>query len=212
MKSEAKNIYEMHHAERNKIGFSIIEEFRGRLFSGWIGTGKKVLDLGCRDGTLTRYFSKGNDVLGVDVDEKALSIAKKQLEIRTMAIDLNGDWRMEEKFDVIVMGEVLEHLFFPNKVLDKVVERLEDGGYFIGSVPNAFSLKNRLRYLLGRKKNTPLEDPTHINQFSYEELRELFEKRFSSVEIVPYVRKPFDLLSRVSPSLIAFLFIWKCKK
>jgi len=40
---------------------------------------------------------------------------------------------------------------------------LRPGGTFVGSVPNAYRLKNRLRFLLGRE---PEDDPTHLQMFS----------------------------------------------
>ena len=48
------------------------------MFREWIvGTGKDVLDLGCRDGALTRAYIDGNEVVGVDVDREALAEAAK---------------------------------------------------------------------------------------------------------------------------------------
>ena len=47
---------------------------------------------------------------------------------------------------------------------------LRPGGQFVASVPNAFRLKNRLRFLAGRK---PEEDPTHLHMFSPSEVRAL---------------------------------------
>ena len=47
---------------------------------------------------------------------------------------------------------------------------LRPGGTFVGSVPNAYRLKNRLRFLAGRK---PEDDPTHLQMFSAEDVRTL---------------------------------------
>jgi len=44
-----------------------------------------------------------------------------------------------------------------------VLRVLAPDGRFVGSVPNAFRLKNRLTFLLGREYET---DPTHLHQFS----------------------------------------------
>jgi 2-polyprenyl-3-methyl-5-hydroxy-6-metoxy-1,4-benzoquinol methylase len=61
-------LYEFHHKSLKKGNFSIWERERGLIFSQWIGKGKSILDLGCRDGTLTRYFTNGYFVSGVDID------------------------------------------------------------------------------------------------------------------------------------------------
>jgi len=199
-----KDIYEKHHENFREEGFSILGKERGELFSKMIGKGKKVLDIGCRDGSLTKYFSEGNEVTGIDIDTKALARAKEQFGIKTVYADLGGDWNElgNETYDFIVAGEVLEHLYYPEHVIQKISAHLKKDGAFLGSVPNAFSLKNRLRYLKGEKKNTPLEDPTHINQFSVQELQTLFKKYFKNVEIIGLGR--YQKLARFSPNWLAF--------
>jgi 2-polyprenyl-3-methyl-5-hydroxy-6-metoxy-1,4-benzoquinol methylase len=57
-----------------RYGFIYRVGERGPQFAAWIGTGKRVLDLGCRDGSLTRYYVEGNIVVGVDIDQQALSL------------------------------------------------------------------------------------------------------------------------------------------
>lgn len=208
-----ESVYTEHHKSKKRFGYSVLETDRGKMISQLIGSGKKVLDIGCRDGTLTKYFSSDNYVVGVDIDQLALDKARAELGINIIKTNLEEDWHSElkgKKFDVVVAGEVLEHLRQPDQVVRKISECLADDGFFVGSVPNAFSLKNRLRYLCGHKKNTPLSDPTHINHFGYEELKNLLGKNFSNVEIVGLGR--YKYLSQVSPSLIAFDLFFIAKK
>ncbi len=211
MSDSLKNIYTTHHTKNRPENFSILEVERGELLRSVVGTGKKVLDIGCRNGVLTKHFSVGNQVLGVDIDEGALAKAQTLLGIETLYMDLNGDWMElgDKKFDVVVAGEVLEHLYFPEKIVAQVKKCLKDGGLLIGSVPNAFSLKHRLRYLAGSKRYTPLSDPTHINQFGFDELQAIFLKHFSSVEIKGLGR--YKILSKLFPSFFAFDFFFICK-
>ena len=202
-KSFTKELYEEHHALRRSPGFSILKKERGSLFSDLIGKGKRVLDLGCRDGALTRLFMMGNTVFGVDVDANALSRAS-QIGIKTVEMDLYGSWSeiAGEEFDAIVAGEVLEHLYYPVKVVEKIANHLTAKGIFVGAVPNAFSLKNRFRYLFNRKKFTPLSDPTHINHFSSSEIYTILNSKFNKVSILGLGRHKF--LARVCPNLFAF--------
>lgn len=203
MITHTQRLYERHHAERRDHGFSILKEDRGHFFSSTIGTGKKILDIGCRDGALTRFFVESNTVLGVDVDTNSLQRAK-ELGITTRYMDLYGDWSElhGERFDVIVAGEVLEHLFYPEDILKKVASHLSSGGMFIGSVPNAFSLKNRIRYLMGSKRYTPLSDPTHINQFSLDDITTVLKSSFSHVSVGGLGR--YKRLAKRFPNLFAF--------
>ncbi len=203
MSDSLKGIYEHHHTTSRERGFSILKDERGALLKKLVGQGKRVLDIGCRDGALTRFFAEGNQVLGVDIDQQSLSEAAK-LGIETRIVDLNGEWQElgERRFDVVVAGEVLEHLYYPGKVAGRVAERLNPGGKFIGSVPNAFSLKNRLRYLTGTKRHTPLSDPTHITQFNVSELKVILKQHFRTVEIRGLGR--YKKLAELFPGWFAF--------
>lgn len=211
MNNAIKKIYEKHHQESREPGFSIMEKERGELLKNLIDAGKRILDIGCRDGTLTKYFAKDNFVLGVDIDQDSLTKAKERWGIETLLMDLNGDWGEigNRKFDVVVAGEVLEHLYFPEEVIKKVVRHLNADGIFVGSVPNAFSLKHRFRYLRGRKKFTPLADPTHINQFSCRELENSLKKYFKEVKIVGLGK--YAKLARIMPDYFAFIFMFVCR-
>lgn len=212
MNNSLQNIYESHHSKNRPQNFSILEEERSDLLKKYIGTGKRILDIGCRDGNLTKHFVSGNTVTGVDIDSNALLKAKEKLSIETLILDLNGEWGELDgrKFDVIVAGEILEHLYYPDVVLKKVLKYLNEGGIFIGSIPNAFSLKHRIRYLFGTKKFTPLSDPTHINHFEYKEFKKLLNDYFSDVEIIGLGR--YKLLSKIFPSFVSFDFFFICKK
>ena len=51
------DLYSKHHLMGNRRNQSISEEKRSKLFKKWVGKNKKVLDIGCRDGILTRHSS-----------------------------------------------------------------------------------------------------------------------------------------------------------
>ncbi len=190
--------YQEHHERGKRYGYLFCHGVRGPYLQQWIGTGKKVLDLGCRDGMLTRFYAKANEVIGVDIDRKALVLAQKNLGIETRWVDLNSEWPFEEKsFDAIVACEILEHLYSMEGFLDRVCASLCPKGVFIGSVPNAFRMRNRMKFLFG---NDFENDPTHVRMFSYQTLDRLLSKRFSNVEIIPIQGKILPFL-RVSPSM-----------
>lgn len=210
MNEALKNTYESHHSMNRRAGFVLMGEDRGKFMRKHIGSGKKILDIGCRDGSLSKHFLKGNEVWGVDIDEESLNRAR-DLGIKTVLMDLNGKWTElgDEKFDVVVAGEVIEHLYYPEEVIKKIIARLAPNGTFLGSVPNGFSLKNRLRYLLGRKQFTPLADPTHINHFSYPELLGMIRKYFKETKIEGVGR--YKRFIKLFPGLFSFIFLFYAK-
>jgi SAM-dependent methyltransferase len=181
--------YAEHNRTERGAGFVFAGPERIELFRRYIGgPGRKVLDLGCRDGALTRAYSEGNELVGVDADREALEEAKK-LGIETHWADLDGPLPFpDESFDVVVAGELLEHLRDPARLVGEAQRVLRPGGTFVASVPNAYRAKNRLRFLLGRK---PEDDPTHLQMFSPANVRALLagfeepELHFIAGRLVP---------------------------
>jgi len=164
--------YEEHHRERRDEGDFVFVPERIPLFVAAIGTGKRVLDLGCRSGALTRHFLEGNEVVGLDVDRVALDKAA-ELGIEPVLANVEEPLPFADaSFDAVVAGELLEHLQFPEALVAEARRVLRPGGILVGSVPNAFRVQSRLRFLRGRP---PEDDPTHLRMFSPDAMRELLD-------------------------------------
>ena len=162
--------YEEHHRERRAEGEFVFVPERIPLFQATIGRGKRVLDLGCRSGALTRHFLEGNELVGLDVDAAALAKAS-DLGIEPVQANVEEPLPFEDaSFDAVVAGELFEHLQFPDALVAEIARVLRPGGVLVGSVPNAFRLQGRLRFLLGR---APEDDPTHLQMFSPAAMRDL---------------------------------------
>jgi len=203
MNQALEKIYTQHHEQARGRGFVLMQKERGEFLRSGIKEGSHVLDIGCRDGGLTaEYIEKAGSVLGLDIDAGALAIAQ-QLGVETRQLDLNGEWGVDSNsFDHVVAAEVVEHLYYPDVVFRKIAEVLKPGGTLLGTVPNAFSLRNRMRYMTLTKRNTPLADPTHINHFTVGELTQLLEKHFDDVRIIGAGR--LGLLAARFPQEFAF--------
>jgi SAM-dependent methyltransferase len=189
--------YREHHQRRQEFVFGA-DERAGLLAKLVGGPGLRVLDLGCRTGALTQHYAEGNTVVGVDVDRSALEQAEARLGIETVWADVEEVLPFpDDSFDVVVAGELLEHLADPGAVVAHVRRVLRPGGRFVGSVPNAFRLKSRLRYAAGRHPET---DSTHLQLFTSAALAALLGD-FDDVEIRfavgRYVRWHARLMARV---------------
>ena len=201
-----RRFYRDHHEHGDRQDFTVSEDRRGPLFAAWIGRGRRVLDLGCRDGTLTRYFAEGNQVLGLDVDRDALGQAATRLGIETRWADVSLSVPADDAaFDCVVAGEVIEHLPYLDVVLDEIARVLTPGGLFVGSVPNAYNLKARINVLKGEELD---RDPTHLQFFSPAKLRRVLEPRFDLRELVA-VRGKWAWLSL---ALFARHLAWRAVK
>lgn len=164
-----------------------------------------MLDLGCRTGALTQHYAGGNEVVGVDVDREALARATERLGIETIWADAEDDLPLpDESFDVVVAGELLEHLADPARTVASVRRVLKPGGRFVGSVPNAFRLKARILFAAGRP---PDGDPTHLQLFDPRSLRALLAD-FDDVDI----RFAVGRYVRLGPRLMARVQVFRATK
>lgn len=215
MKEILEKIYSERHNKKDALGggSSLFEKERGRYFAARLGGGKKVLDIGCRDGRISRYLIKaGNQVTGFDVDSAALK--RCPAGMATEWHDLNDDWQIghEGVFDVVVASEIIEHLYYPEQVLVKIKTVLKPGGLLIGSVPNAFNLKNRARLLAARPQFTPLGEPTHINQFSRRLLEKALSKEFTNIVVGAVSRPRWQKVANLLPGLMGSLLLFEAQK
>lgn len=104
---------------------------------------ESVLDIGCGKGTLLEALSKevNSKLYGVDVYEtksKPKDWSYKSADI-TKALPYQ-----DNKFDLVVLGEVIEHLPDPDFVLSEINRILKSGGLLIVSTPNMVSWINRI--------------------------------------------------------------------
>jgi SAM-dependent methyltransferase len=177
-----KEHYTNHHKLRKRIGQTFSEQLRGDLFAKWIGVGAVVLDIGCRDCKLTKYFSNDNIMVGLDIDYDALLHCKNTEINNLINADLGYGLPFNDHiFDVVVCGEVLEHVIIPDILLLEIKRVLKVGGKFVGSVPTVYHLQNRLRVLRGKRLDN---DPTHTQHFSYSYLIDTLSKFFDIRELV----------------------------
>ena len=208
-KNLVQSFYETHHKEGQRLNQSFLESIRGQLFSDWIGKNKKVLDLGGRDGTLTKHFIEKNHVTLADIDENALEYAKKNYKVETMKVDLNQSLPFKDNsFDVVVMAEVLEHLPYPKITLSEIKRVLKTNGKFIGNLPLAYHLKDRWQILRGRKLLIS-GDPTHLQFLTYEDAQKLMLNFFNIEEIT--ILKG-GILSNKFPKAFARNIAFRCIK
>lgn len=200
-REQLADLYEKHNADARGPGFAVELAVRGSFFAERIGTGQQVLDVGCRDGTVAEAYLAGNQVTGVDVDRRALQRASARgLDIRWVDVTEPLPFG-DAAFDAAVAGELLEHLEAPERLVAELTRVLRPSGRLVGSVPNAYRLKNRLRVLAGRTFDP---DPTHLRQFSPQSLRSLLASGFEEIEIAFYAGRAVPLSPRAFGNVMAF--------
>lgn len=158
------------------------------------GQPRRVLSLGCGTGaTEVHFVRQGASVFGIDVSSDAVAIAGKRLETAIVA-DVEGDPLPQlhpGSFDLILCGDVLEHLRFAEHVLDRLRGWLADDGQLVLSVPNATHY-TILRQLVLRRdwkyEDAGLFDRGHYRLFTKKSLLRLLDEHGLRVAAVSFLR------------------------
>lgn len=171
------------------------ETSHGKL-ARYTGRGKRVLDLGCATGSLARLLSSwGCTVVGVELDPEAAKLAERWCELVVVGdldhLDLGLTFE-NRQFDVVVAGDVLEHLRDPGRVLDQIRELIAPGGHLALSVPNVAHGSVRLALLHGDfpYSDTGLLDRTHLQFLTRTTLIELLMDHGFAVAYLDETRLP----------------------
>ena len=140
---------------------------------GLVGTGKRVLDLGCASGSLGKVLIEqfGCVVTGIERDAEAAELARGR-GLRVVDGDLDTIDLVsalgKERFEVALCADVLEHLRDPGRTLRALGELLGPGGYLVASVPNVAHISIVAELLEGRfsYRSCGLLDETHLRFFT----------------------------------------------
>ncbi len=142
------------------------------------GGGHRVLEVGCSVGHVTEHLiAAGNTVVGVEIDPDAAAQASEWAEtVHVLDLDIELLSAVESgRFDVILLGDVIEHLRDPIPVMRDLLTLLADDGRVIVSVPNVSHIDIRLMLLEGTwaYQHDGLLDRSHLRWFTNDSLRTL---------------------------------------
>jgi 2-polyprenyl-3-methyl-5-hydroxy-6-metoxy-1,4-benzoquinol methylase len=158
-----------------------------------------------------------NDVYGVDIVKINLEKASKK-GIKTKLFDITkGKFPYESNFfDVVLLGDVIEHVFDTDLLLKNCYDVLKPGGFLLLTTPNVASIGRRLMLLFGispyleyspHHLTNDLPSVGHIRYYTRDILNKQLEaNKYKSVQIIgdkihlgiisiPFLAKYFPQLS-----------------
>jgi len=134
-----------------------------------IGKNNTVLDVGCNSGYMKTISDTSNTFYGLDYMDEALEQARDTYQdVAKFDLESLNKLPWDKKFDIIVMGDVLEHIKNPDETIKFFSKYLARDGKFIISIPNIANWRIRLRLLVGHFDYTDsgIMDNTHVHFYT----------------------------------------------
>lgn len=161
----------------SKTGHHLFSLARYKFAAKMIGERKEtsILELGCSEGLGTMMLAQsGANVTAVDFDKPAVTWAKKNLKkenVRFLYANFLG--KSFGTFDAVVSIDVIEHILQKDEksYVETIAANLHRRGCCIVGTPNVTS----------QKYSSPQSREGHVNMFSAERLKRLFERHFHNV-------------------------------
>ncbi|MFT7665995.1 MAG: SAM-dependent methyltransferase [Patiriisocius sp.] len=144
----------------------------------------RLLDIGAGTGAFCEIIKQnGWDVSGVEPNKKARTIAAQ----RQLSLLENIDDFQDQKFDVITLWHVLEHLPDLDKTIIKIEKLLSPKGVLIVAVPNykSFDAKHYKQFWAA------YDVPRHLWHFSQKSMTCLFSKNITLLKTKPMIFDSF---------------------
>ncbi len=153
----------------------------------------KMLDVGCSSGQVMYWArKKGLNPSGVEINKRTADLAIQNGFQVFNGFLADADYS-KGSFDLIFLGDVLEHVNNPRQFIKEAKSFLKNDGLIIVSTPNINCFWSKATLWLYRAFNIPWTSatpPHHLFQFSYENLNILMKEFDFEPEKVFYLPPP----------------------
>ncbi len=156
----------------------------------------QVLDIGCSSGNFAYELirQKQCTVDGIEINPDDAKAAEKILR-NVYVVDIERDELPTEKYDIIFMGDVVEHLARPIPTLKRLRTLLKKDGQLVFSIPNITHMLVRMMLLKGTVEygKTGLLDETHLHFYNQTEVFRVFNAAGYTIDNIDYVERDVPL-------------------
>lgn len=170
---------------------------------------KRILEIGCGNGCFAEVMKQKNsaEVWGIELMESEAAVAAKTLDkVYAGEVEKYIDDLPDNYFEVIYANDVIEHLFNPYEVIQRLKSKLTDKGIFVSSIPNIRFHSAFRMYLFNKDwkyDDYGIMDFTHVRFFTKKSIVRMYES--AGYEIVKH--EGINKSKSLKPFLFNILFL-----
>ena len=162
---------------------------------------ENVLEVGCSYGSYLndlKRFGTYKSFTGVEMDAECCRKASDLFGLQVLNGTLETVKFDSERFDLVVMNHVIEHVYHPVETLEEIRRIMKPGGLLMIKTPNTRTVEKTVfgRYWL------PYEAPRHVTIFSLKTLRKVLEQRGFKIVKVYFEKTPNNIILSIKNYLI----------
>jgi 2-polyprenyl-3-methyl-5-hydroxy-6-metoxy-1,4-benzoquinol methylase len=169
-----------------------------------LSSAKSILDVGCGGGGNMRMLKNAGFLCeGITISESERVEAEQFGKVMLYNLEQGLPVELQNKFfDIFIASHVMEHIFYPEKLLKDLNQSIALGGVFI--IPNLLFWRNRLKLFFGiwQYTDTGLMDYTHSRWYSYKSIKKLLAASGFNIR---YTRATGGIFFGRGPRLLQFI-------
>lgn len=196
-------------------------------------TAKYILDVGCGAGDTGEMLNEQGFVVdGITLSEDEKREAQKVMRnVYVHNVEQGLPKEINERYDVVILSHVLEHICYPQRLLKDIHDRLAPGGILIIALPNLMHFNSRWKLARGNfnYEEYGIWDYTHFRWYTFRSAQDMLRENNYDVELadvsgwIPFEHRLkkvtpsrmrnglFSLLKRISPGLFGFQLLYVAK-
>ena len=168
----------------------------------------RILDIGCGDGLFGKYLkeTRGAEVWGIEYNADSAKRAEANID-KVLSGDVAA--RLSELpdnyFDLVICNDVLEHLYDPYSVIEKLKAKIVLQGKIMSSIPHIRYFRAMISIIFDKQfkyADDGIFDRTHIRWFTKKSIREMFENAGYEVILLKGINKS----KSIRPFLLNLMF------
>jgi 2-polyprenyl-3-methyl-5-hydroxy-6-metoxy-1,4-benzoquinol methylase len=231
--NQLKKLYSEDYAKRNTPSEASYAEFffnHGfehslKILKDALNSNTRICDFGCgTDDTIANLAEKiGAKYYGVEYEQSVVMSLTRD-KPKNKYFTLEEFIKNDNSFDIIFIGDVLEHVPSPNKLLQIIAQKIEPHGKIViqgplENAPGTLNMLVKIKSLFMQRKEV-LHHPYHVSLASRKSMHELFQRnglqimKFKTYEVMwPLNSKLIERKSRfLNPMYLAKFLDFKAQR